>query len=70
MTQNEMAFAIANRYLHGSDKEREIILSCFTDQERETFVKFLGFYKLYTDRNYYEAVKGAVCGQLLKEIYG
>ena len=70
MTQTEQAFAVASRYLHGSDIEREAILSCFTDEEKKVFLDFAGYFKLYSDQRYYDAVKSAVCGQCLKEIYG
>lgn len=70
MEQKEMAYEIANLFLNGSEKEKEIILSCFTEEEKEVFLKFTGFYKLFKDQRYYDAVKNAVCGQLLKEIYG
>ena len=70
MTVTEQAFAVANRYLHGSDIEREAILSCFTDEEKKTFIDFIGYYKLFSDQKYFEAVKSAVCSKLLKDIYG
>jgi hypothetical protein len=70
MTQQEMAFVVANRYLHGSDIEKQAILSCFTEEEKKVFLAFAGYFKLYSDQRYYDAVKKAVCGQCLKEIYG
>ena len=70
MTQQEMAFDVANRYLHGSDMEKQAILSCFTDEEKKTFVNFIGYYKLFSDQKYFDAVKSAVCGKLLEDIYG
>ncbi len=70
MTQQEMAFDVAKRYLNGSDIEKHAILSCFTDEEKKVFLNFAGYYKLYSDQRYYNAVKKAVWGQCLKEIYG
>ena len=70
MTHQEMAFDVANRYLHGSDMEKQAILSCFTDEEKKVFLTFAGYFKLYSDQRYYDAVKKSVCGQCLKEIYG
>lgn len=70
MTQQEMAFDVANRYLHGSDIEKQAILSCFTEEEKKVFLTFAGYFKLYNDQRYYDAVKKAVCEQCLKEIYG
>ena len=63
----EMGVEIANRYLHGGYREREIILSCFTDEEKETFLRFISYYKLYCDQAYYDAVKKAVLEQLKKD---
>ncbi|MBR2591576.1 MAG: hypothetical protein IKD62_01240 [Oscillospiraceae bacterium] len=70
MTPQEMAFDVANRYLHGSDMEKQAILSCFPDEEKKIFLDFAGYFKLYSDQRFYAAVKKAVCGQCLKEIYG
>ena len=42
MTQQEMAFDVANRYLHGSDIEKQAILSCFTDEEKKVFLTLPG----------------------------
>jgi len=69
MTQQEMAFDVVKRYLRGSDIEKQAILSCFTDEEKKVFLSFAGYFKLYSDRRYYDAVKKAVWGQCLKEIY-
>lgn len=70
MTKQEMAFDVARRYLHGSDAEKQAILSCFTDEEKKIFLDFAGYFKLYSDQKFYNAVKRAVCGRCLKEIYG
>ena len=69
-TQEEQAFDIAKRYIHGSDKEKEIILSCFSEEEKEIAIRFFGYFKLFCDQKYYYAVKGAVCAKCLKDIYG
>lgn len=70
MTAQEQGIEVAQRYLNGGKLEREIILSCFTDEEKETFLKFVHLYKLFTDQRYYDAVKHEVCNQIMKEIYG
>lgn len=49
MDVQQQAFEIAQRYLHGSEMERQAILSCFTEEEQEVFVRFMGFYRLYSD---------------------
>lgn len=66
MTKEQMAFSVANRYLHGADREKEIILSCFTDAEKDIFLRFTGTYKLFCDQKYYDAVKKAICTQVMK----
>ena len=70
MTAQDQAFDVAKRYIHGSNKEKEIILSCFTGEEKEIAIQFFGYYKLFCDQRYYDAVKGAVCAKCLKDIYG
>lgn len=52
MTQQEMAFDVANRYLHGSDIEKQAILSCFTEEEKKVFLTFAGYFKLYSDQRF------------------
>ena len=66
----EQGFEIARRYLHGSDIEKAAILSCFTEEEQKNFMSFIGYFKLFNDKKYYNAVKGAVVSQCLKDIYG
>ena len=70
MTDQDMAFDVANRYLHGGQLEQETILSCFPGPERNVFLRFVGLYKMFCDQKYYDAVKGAVCARIMKEIYG
>ena len=67
MDVQQQAFEIAQRYLFGSEMERQAILSCFTEEEQEVFVRFVGFYRLYSDQKYYDSVKSAVCNQCRKE---
>ena len=41
---------LAERYMNGSEKEREIILSFFQDpQERKTLLEGFGLYHLFRD---------------------
>ena len=70
MTATEQAFDVAKRFLAGSEQEREVILSCFSEEEQKTFEDFIRYYKLYSDKKYYKAIQKAVCSQLLQEIYG
>lgn len=68
MTKEQMAFSVANRYLHGADREKEIILSCFHGTEKELFIRFMSLYKLFCDQKYYDAVKKAVCAQVVEDV--
>lgn len=67
LSAQEMAMEIANRYLHGTPVEQRVILSCFTDEEKEVFLNFIRIFKLYSDQAYYDAVKTAVLQQIEKE---
>lgn len=67
MDVQQQAFEIAQRYLHGSEMERQAILFCFTEEEQKVFVRFMGFYRLYSDQKLYDSVKSAVCNQFWKK---
>ena len=68
LTPLEMGAEIANRYIRGGHREREIILSCFNDEEKQIFLQFIGYYKLYSDQAYYDAVKSALLEQIKKDL--
>lgn len=70
MSADEMGIVIANRYLHGGYRKQQIILSCFTDEEKEVFLRFIGIYKMFCDQAYYDAVKKAVIERICKEVKG
>ena len=70
LSVDQMGMGIAKRYLHGSPREQAAILSCFTDEEKVVFLRFMGYYKLFCDQAYYDAVKKAVCEQISKEWFG
>lgn len=67
LTPLEMGAEIANRYLHGGHREREIILSCFDEEEKKVFLRFMSYFKLYSDQAFYDAVKKSILDQLKKE---
>lgn len=59
---------LAERYMNGSEKEREIILSFFQDpQERKTLLEGFGLYHLFRDQRLYDAVKNALAHQIYEE---
>jgi hypothetical protein len=54
-------------YNNGSDEAKEIILSFFTDEEKEIFIKGCGFYHLFTDNAFYRAAQKALAEHLYAE---
>ena len=61
---------LAEKYMTGSKKEREIILSFFTDpQERRTLLEGFGLYHLFRDQRLYDSVKQALSEQLWQDFH-
>lgn len=58
---------IAEAYIYGTEKQREIILSFFNEEEKKTFLEGVGFYKMFTQPDFYKAVCGAVGERIYKE---
>lgn len=59
---------LAERYMNGSEKEREIILSFFPDPaERKILMEGLGLYHLFRDQRMYDSVKSAIGEQIWNE---
>lgn len=56
---------IAERYIYGTEAERNIILSFLNDSEKEVFLNAAGLYHLFTDQYFYNTVKNI----LGKKIY-
>ena len=61
---------ICNIYLYGTDKEKEIILSFLNEEEKQTFLKAVGFYHLFTDTDFYKNVQTAIAEQIWNEAHG
>lgn len=51
---------IAEKYLYGNNRDREIILSFLEDHEKQVFLNAVGLYHLFTDQNFYNSVRNAV----------
>lgn len=61
---------LADRYMNGSEKEREIILSFFPDPaERKILMEGFGLYHLFRDQRLYDAVKQSIGEQIYREAH-
>lgn len=54
-------------YLNGSDEVKETILSFLNDEDKETFLKGVSFYKLFTQPDFYKAVCETVAERIYNE---
>lgn len=59
---------MCERYINGTNREREIILSFLDEEEKKTFLTGCGLYHMYTDSKFYDAVKKAVIDQIYDDI--
>lgn len=55
---------ICKKYIYGSDETRETILSFFNENDKETFLQGVSFYKLFTQADYYKAVSDTVAEKI------
>lgn len=60
---------IAERYIFGNEKDREIILSFFDEKEKEVFMYSVGLYRLFCDQYYYDSIKKAVGDKLYEDLH-
>ena len=60
---------IAERYIYGTEVERQIVLSFLSDSEKETFLNAVGLYHLFTDQYFYEKVRDTVGKQIYKDLH-
>lgn len=61
---------LAERYMNGTKKERDIILSFFQNpDERRTLLEGFGLYHMFRDQWLYDSVKRALGEQLWKEFH-
>ncbi len=58
---------ICELFIDGDDKVRETILEALEPDERQTFLKGVGLYRMFRDDRYYKAVQQAVGEQFMKE---
>ena len=60
---------IADLYDKGGMKQREIIKSCFTEEEFQVFLCGVGQYRMWRDKRLYNAIKKAVGERLYEEFH-
>ena len=61
---------LAERYMNGSEKEREIILSFFPEPaERKILMEGFGLYHLFRDQRLYKSVEQALAEQMWQEAH-
>lgn len=60
---------MARIYLNGNEAVRKTILSFLSEKEKKVFLNGVGFYHLYTDQRFYDAVKSALGKQIYNELH-
>ena len=60
---------ICEKYISGTEGQKAAILSCFSPEEKRTFLEGVGLYRLFTDQAYYNAVRDAVGERIYKELH-
>lgn len=60
---------VCEAYINGTSKQREVILSCLTETERQQFLVGCGLYHMFTDHRYYNAIKKAVGERIYKDAH-
>lgn len=53
-----------------SERDFERMLEALPEEVKELLVMRRSLLKLFSDRDYYEAVKGAVCELVVEELFG
>lgn len=51
---------VAERYIYGTESEKQIILSFLSDSEKETFLNAVGLYHLFTDQYFYDTIRDII----------
>lgn len=60
--------AIARQYLNGNDEIKAMILSFFNEEDKKTFLEGVGFYRLFTDKDYYKNVQDYLAERVYSEL--
>ena len=59
---------MCERYINGSNRDREIILSFLTEDEKQTFLLGCGLYHLFTDKQFYEETRSSIGDQIYRDL--
>lgn len=59
---------ICKMYLKSNDKVKEVILNQLNEEQRQTFLQGLSYYKLFTQPDFYESVKDTVGKMVYEEL--
>ena len=51
---------IAERYIYGTEAERQVILGFLNENEKETFLSATGLYHLFTDQYFYDTIRDII----------
>lgn len=54
-------------YLSGSEEVKKTILSFLSEEEQQTFLQGVGFYKLFTQPTFYKAVRDSLAETIWNE---
>lgn len=60
---------IAEKFIYGTNEQREIILNFFDEEEKKTFIEGVGLYRLLTDSGFYKAVCNTIGKQIYEEVH-
>lgn len=60
---------IAERYIYGTEAERQIILSFLSDTEKETFLNAVGLYHLFTDQYFYNTIRDILGKKIYEDLH-
>lgn len=60
---------MCEKYIDGSERIRNAILSALSPEDQQTFLIGVGLYRLFTDQAYYRAVRDALGEQIWKEMH-
>ncbi|MBO6269394.1 MAG: hypothetical protein IJV30_02230 [Oscillospiraceae bacterium] len=58
---------MCERYIAGNDMIRQTILSALSSEDQHTFLVGVGLYRLFSDQQYYKAVRDALACQMWRD---
>ena len=58
---------MCEKYIFGTEQERNIILSFLNEEEKQTFLLGVGYYKLFTNEDFYNSVRDCLAERIYNE---